>query len=116
MIYVLLASLALAVAYAAGGPLGAIGVLYGLAAGTFGAVVLAWACFMVGRLMANKATPPVGTAILILAAFTKFPVMVGAWYLAKSFGHATLIAFSGAIVLVYSALVGWAATRRTTDS
>jgi hypothetical protein len=61
--------------------------------------------------MAARATPKIGTTFIVLAAFVKFPLLVAAWYSARRFGGAAESAFVAGILLVYFALVGWAATR-----
>ena len=112
MIYWWVVTMGFAIAYASHGPQGVVGMCLGTFAGSFGAVVLAGACWFVGRIMAAKATPTTGTAILVLAAFVKFPMMVAAWWLASRLGPDARDGCSIGLVMSYGILVGWAMSRR----
>ncbi len=111
MILALIGMAGAAVAFLWGGTLALTGFLLAVGVGGIGAAALAGTSWVVGRLMAAQATPKVGTTIIVLAAFVKFPLLVAAWYVAKGQGRAAEVGFVGGILLVYFALVGWAATR-----
>jgi hypothetical protein len=115
LILAILALVALVGAYAIAGANGLIGMAAALGAGGIGVVALAGTSFLVGRLMADRGTPKIGTTIILLAAFVKFPLLIGAWFFVKRLGGGAEGAFVSGILLVYSALVGWAATRRAAD-
>lgn len=111
MIYVWFALMLLAAAYAASGLMGLLGMSYGLLAGAFGAGALAAIVWLVGKNAAKQAPPRRGVVMIVLAAFVKFPLIAAVWSLAHREGRAAEASFAAGIVLVYSALVGWAATR-----
>jgi hypothetical protein len=97
------------------GPQALVGMTAAWFAGGIGVVALGGVSFMVGRMMAQQASPRTGTTIIVLAAFVKFPVLVATWWLIRRQGVIAEQSFAIGIVLVYSALVGWAATRNAAN-
>ena len=115
MIFVLLVAVASFVGAAVYGPPALIGMAIAWAAGGAGAMALVGMSAMVGRLMADQASPKLGTFIVVLGAFVKFPILIAAWWIVRRQGVVVEQSFIAGIVLVYFALVGWAATRNAAN-
>lgn len=94
-----------------GGSPALIGMSLALITGFLGAFALTATCRLVGRMMAAQATPKMGTFVVVLASFVKFPLLVAAWYASRRYGVMAEQAFVAGILVVYAALVGWAATQ-----
>lgn len=92
-----------------------IGMAVAWAVGGLGAAAMVGMSSMVGRLMADQASPKLGTFIIVLGAFVKFPLLIGAWWIVRRQGVLVEQSFIAGIVLVYFALVGWAATRNAAN-
>ena len=105
---VLIVSFAIAAFYGTAGLLGMAAAWF---AGGLGVAALVGMSAMVGRLMADKASPRTGTFIIVLGSFVKFPLLIAAWWVVRQYGSVAEQSFIGGIVAVYFALVGWAATR-----
>lgn len=115
MIFVLLVMIASFAGAAFWGPPALVGMAVAWAAGGAGALALVGMSGMVGRLIADQASPRLGTFIVVLGAFVKFPILIGAWWVVRRQGVVVEQSFIAGIVLVYFALVGWAATRNAAN-
>lgn len=107
-----------AIAYAVAGQPGFIGMSCGLVATTFNL----WALWLMIRLAGKFVTPDPGqdpnqgkvnrgTVIVVTAFFIKLPVFAAFAWVAQRAGEGALTAFAIGILLVYSAMVGWAQGR-----
>ncbi|MGV3615792.1 MAG: hypothetical protein ACO1SV_10705 [Fimbriimonas sp.] len=92
-----------------------VGMAVAWTAGGMGAIASVLMAGMVGRLMASEASPKLGTFIVVLGAFVKFPILIAAWWVVRRQGVVVEGSFIAGIVLVYFALVGWAATRNAAN-
>lgn len=107
-----------AIAYAVAGEPGFVGMSCGLVATTFNL----WALWLMIRLAGKFVTPDPGhhpnrgkvnrgTVIVVTAFFIKLPVFAVFAWVAQRAGERALTAFAIGILLVYSAMVGWAQGR-----
>lgn len=107
-----------AVAYGVAGEPGFVGMSCGLVATTFNL----WALWLMIRLAGKFVTPDPGqdpnqgkvnrgTVIVVTAFFIKLPVFAVFAWVAQRAGEGALTAFAIGILLVYSAMVGWAQGR-----
>lgn len=102
------AAAAIAVSAAVGGPTGAAGMVLGLLATGFGAVVLVQIVRIIAGTQARSENRLTGNILLVGGILLKFPVIVGAMFLAHLLGPWAMGCFIAGLLLVYSALVGWA--------
>lgn len=105
-----IASLGGVLAGSLGGTTAAQGYAMGLGGTGFSVLALKW---IIGT-MANAATgvkPGIGTLWVVLAFFVKLPVFVALAMAAHRLGGDAPAGFAAGILLVYSALVGWAVRR-----
>lgn len=91
------------------------GFALGVASGTVSVVALAGMVRMIAHNMGSPAKSSNGAPLVIALGLTKFPILVGVWWFARTLGTHALAGFGGGLVLVYSLLVGWAATRNAAD-
>ncbi|MFQ3586512.1 MAG: hypothetical protein SNJ74_07090 [Fimbriimonadaceae bacterium] len=101
-------AVAVAVSAAVGGPAGAAGMALGLLATGFGAVVLVQIVRIVAGTQVRSESRLTGNILLVGGIVLKFPVIVGAMFLAHLLGPWSMGCFIAGLLLVYSALVGWA--------
>lgn len=102
------AAVAVVVSAAAGGPTGAAGMALSLLATGFGAVVLVQIVRIIAGTQARSENRLIGNIVLVGGILLKFPVIVGAMFLAHLLGPWAMGCFIAGLLLVYSALVGWA--------
>ncbi|MBX7131274.1 MAG: hypothetical protein K1X67_01215 [Fimbriimonadaceae bacterium] len=109
---------AVVAAYGLAGEPGLIGMVCGLVATTFNL----WALWLMIRLAGKFVKPDPGdepsparinrgAIIVVTAFFIKLPVFAAFAWVAQRAGEAALTAFAIGILLVYSAMVGWAQGR-----
>lgn len=115
LVLVALAILVMTGAFLVGGRPALIGSTLAIFTGTVGSFG-SWGIIQaIGRLAQYDAKPGFASGFVIFAAFVKFPILVGAFFFAKRLGISAERGFIGSLLLVYSALVGWAATRNVSE-
>jgi len=110
LLWSLIAGLGAVVAVTVGGSTAGQGYAMGLGGTAFSVLALKW---IIGT-MANAATgikPGLGTLWVVLAFFVKLPVFVTLAMASHRVGGDAPTGFAAGILLVYSALVGWAVRR-----
>lgn len=100
-----------AFAFVAWGPSGFVGISLGMASATTGLVIL----FMTIRYLTDNETrrqqAKVGAIWVVALFFVKLPALYGGFIAAEAIGNHAPGCFIGGLLLVYSALVGWALAR-----
>lgn len=106
-----IATAAILASQAVGGAAASLGMAMGIAAAGFGVLGLWLLVGLLGRAVIRGLKPGVGTSLTILAFLAKIPVYVVLGGAADRIGGLALPFFVTGVVLVYFALVAWAACR-----
>lgn len=93
---------------AVAGPEGAAGMALSLLATGFGAVMLVQIVRILSSTQASSENRPAGNIWLVGGFLLKFPAIFGAMFSAYLLGPWSIGCFIVGMLLVYSALVGWA--------
>lgn len=106
-----LSALALLISALTFGIRGVAGMTVGLGATTIGSYFLWQVIRLAGKAVTEGATAQSTTILVVLGFFLKIPLLLAAFWAANRIGGAAPACFIAGVVLVYFALVTWAAAR-----
>jgi hypothetical protein len=110
-VHVLLSTVALAIAFAAGGVYGLAGMAIGLSSSLFGVYILWQLICIIGKAITEGGNPTVGAIMTGFGFFLKVPILILAYMAATHIGYAAPDCFLAGLMLVYFAVVAWAIAR-----